>query len=137
MIILLSTLQKKEFVEVKKRTKEEVDEQDAAFDFVDFRAGADRLGWLVTYSAITVSDPETGAELSGEEPKRIRLRHSVGSRALRESRYFLIFSSLTTYELRMWQASNTILSSRMAINSRRFSSIPFLSFSMIASSGCC
>ncbi len=64
--ILLFALQKKEFVEVKKRTKEEVDEQDAAFDFVDFRAGADRLGWLVTYSAITVSDPETGAELSGE-----------------------------------------------------------------------
>jgi hypothetical protein len=74
VIILLSTRQKKEFVEVKKRTKEEVDEQDAAFDFVDFRAGADRLGWLVTYSAITVSDPETGAELSGEMPKQIRLR---------------------------------------------------------------
>ena len=53
-------------MEVKKRTKEEVDEQDAVFDFVDFRAGVDRLGWLVTYSAITVSDPETGAELSGE-----------------------------------------------------------------------
>jgi hypothetical protein len=56
-------------VEVKKRTKEEVDEQDAVFDFVDFRAGVDRLGWLVTYSAITVSDPETGAELSGEEKR--------------------------------------------------------------------
>ena len=60
-------MQKKEFIEVKKRTKEEVDDQDAVFDFNDFRSGADRLGWLVTYSAITVSDPETGAELSGKE----------------------------------------------------------------------
>lgn len=71
IIFLPFARQKKEFVEVKKRTKEEVDEQDAAFDFVDFRAGADRLGWLVTYSAITVSDPETGAELSGENERKL------------------------------------------------------------------
>ncbi len=51
---------------MKKRTKEEVDEQDIVFDFVDFRGGAERLGWLVTYSAITVTDAETGAELSGK-----------------------------------------------------------------------
>jgi hypothetical protein len=71
IFLILIALQKKDFVEVKKRTKEEVDEQDAAFDFVDFRAGADRLGWLVTYSAITVSDPETGAELSGENERKL------------------------------------------------------------------
>jgi hypothetical protein len=62
----LFSTQKKEFIEVKKRTKEEVDEQDIVFDFVDFRGGAERLGWLVTYSAITVTDAETGAELSGK-----------------------------------------------------------------------
>lgn len=57
--------QKKEYIEVRKRTKEESDVQDAEFGFEDFREGPDRLGWLVTYSAVSVIDPDTGAEVSG------------------------------------------------------------------------
>ena len=49
---------------MRKRTKEEADLQDAEFGFEDFREGPDRLGWLVTYSAVTVVDPDSGAEVS-------------------------------------------------------------------------
>ncbi len=58
--------QKKEFVDVRKRTKEEADSQDLEFGFEDFKDGPDRLGWLVTYSAVTVVDVDTGAEVSGQ-----------------------------------------------------------------------
>jgi hypothetical protein len=58
--------QKKEFVDVRKRTKEEADMQDLEFGFEDFKDGPDRLGWLVTYSAVTVVDVDTGAEVSGK-----------------------------------------------------------------------
>ena len=114
----LFILQKKEFVEVKKRTKEEVDEQDAAFDFVDFRAGADRLGWLVTYSAITVSDSETGAELSGENERNEF--SSVSGCFVCEPGYFLNSITLFLRQCGYRQVSNIILSSRMVISSRRY-----------------
>ncbi len=51
---------------MRKRTKEEADMQDLEFGFEDFKDGPDRLGWLVTYSAVTVVDVDTGAEVSGQ-----------------------------------------------------------------------
>ncbi len=53
-------------MDVRKRTKEEADMQDLEFGFEDFKDGPDRLGWLVTYSAVTVVDVDTGAEVSGK-----------------------------------------------------------------------
>eukprot|EP00960_Hanusia_phi_P004316 125836-Hanusia_phi.AAC.4 len=59
------TSAKKEYVEVVKRTKAEADEQDYEFGFENFTEGPNKIGWMVTYAPVTISDSETGAEVSG------------------------------------------------------------------------
>ena len=91
-----SLWQKKQFIEVRKRTKEEVDEQDVSFDFVDFKDGTDRLGWLVTYSAITISDPESGAEISGVEYYFIQQDGSKFKALLKYNPFFYVITESGT-----------------------------------------